>query len=277
LQVRLQPPALRKTIAGLEIDLSSIAKGYAVDRIAQILDDRELHDYMIEIGGEIRTGGVRADGRPWQIGIERPDDTQRTLQRIVPLHNQAVATSGDYRIFFMDQGKRYSHLIDPRSGRPVSHTLASASVVASNCMEADALATTLLILGPNEGATWAKKHQIAALLLFRRDGKIIQQATPHFDQFIHSDLSKKATASNLPEQEPSPNGSAGMTLLLTGFIVAISLIGMAAGVILSNRRLRGSCGGLAGLRDAQGQTLCDGCTNPSPDCQNNSTCSDDPG
>jgi thiamine biosynthesis lipoprotein len=272
LKVRAQPPGLRKTLARLEIDLSSIAKGYAVDRVAQLLDDRKLHDYMVEIGGEIRTGGTRDDGGPWQIGIERPDDIQRVVQRIVPLRNLAVATSGDYRIFFMDAGRRYSHLLDPRTGRPVSHCLASASVLATDCMEADALATTLLILGPEEGAAWAKQHRIAALLLFRRDGKIIQQATPHFDQLTTYHPPGGASEKGPPKKDATQNGpaqksSTGLTLLLTAAIIAVSLIGMAAGVILSNRRLRGSCGGLAGLRDAQGRTLCDGCTDPAPDCQ----------
>ncbi len=276
LQVRTDPPGLRKTDAKLEIDLSSIAKGYAVDRVARLLDDRELHNYMVEIGGEVRTGGVRGDGQPWQIGIERPDDNQRMIQRLAPLGNQSVATSGDYRIFFMNAGRRYSHLIDPRSGRPVAHSLASASVVADNCMEADALATTLLILGPDQGAVWARQHKIAAVFLFRRDGKIVEHTTPRFDQ-----LSEKGIRNLLPKQPRStPDRSPalapkvstsfftpGLTLLLTVIVVAISLFGMAAGLLLNKRCLRGSCGGLAGLHDADGHVRCDACTHPAPDCQ----------
>ena len=266
LQVRMQPPGLRKARTDIEIDLSSIAKGYAVDRVAQLLEDRKLPDYMVEIGGEVRTGGVRGDGRPWQIGIERPDATRRVVQRIVPLRDLAVATSGDYRIFFISGGKRYSHLIDPRTGRPVSHSLAAASVVAKHCMEADALATTLLILGPEEGAAWAEQHQIAALLLSHRDGKIIEQTTPRFDQRIQDPVPGGISDGASAQNRPAQNGSISLTILLAAAVIAISLIGMAAGVILSNRRLRGSCGGLAGLRDPQGRTLCDGCTDPSPEC-----------
>lgn len=258
LQVRVNPPALRKTIDDLEIDLSSIAKGFAVDRIAAMLEDHAIGDYMVEIGGEVRTHGRRQDTRPWQIGIERPNAENRRVQRIVPLRDLAIATSGDYRIFFETDGQRYSHLLDPRTGRPVAHRLASVSVLAESCTQADALATTLLVLGPEEGFAWSLEHKVAALFMFRRvgpegNGEIVQQATPRFEQL---------TAGESEQQTMWPT-----LLLLTAVVFSLALIGMAIGVIFSNRCLRGSCGGLGNLRDAQGRTLCDGCTNPSPDCQ----------
>jgi len=277
LQVRLRPPGLRKTDAKLEIDLSSIAKGYAVDRVARLLEDRTLENYMVEIGGEVRTGGVRGDGRPWQIGVERPDDSQRMVQRILPLRNQAVATSGDYRIFFMAAGKRYSHLIDPRNGRPVSHALASASVLATRCMEADALATTLLILGPEKGIAWARQQQLAALLLSHHDGKIVEQTTPRFDQ-LSEKVREKGDRNLSPERfqkGPAQKASRsffttiGPTLLLTILVVAVSLFGLAAGVIFNRRSFHGGCGGLDRLGKTDGRLRCDACTNTSDDhpCQ----------
>jgi thiamine biosynthesis lipoprotein len=165
LDVRAAPPALRKKIGGLEVDLSSIAPGYAIDLLAELLADRGIGDFMIEIGGEVRTAGRRADGKPWQVAIERPLPERREMQTSISLSNAAIATAGDYQKFFEYGGRRYSHIIDPASGRPIEHSLVSVSVVAETCLAADGWDTPLLVLGPQRGFECAERHGIAALFI----------------------------------------------------------------------------------------------------------------
>ena len=165
MEVRLDPPALKKHVDGLEIDLSSVAGGYVVDRVAELLLEKGIGDFMVEVGCEIRTGGRRADGKPWRIAIERPLRNRRELLTAIPLTDAALSTSGDYRNYFEFDGHRYSHIIDPATGWPIEHKLASVSVMADTCMEADAWDTALLVLGPDRGFDCAEKNGIAALFL----------------------------------------------------------------------------------------------------------------
>lgn len=165
----------------LRVDLSGIAKGYAVDRAALALEALGIGDYMVEAGGEIRTRGRNADGRPWQIAIERPDAVPQRAQRIVPLSGLSMATSGDYRIYFERDGERYCHEIDPATGRPINHGLASVTVVAAECGHADAMATALIVLGPVKGHALALAHDVAAHFIVREgDGGLREFATPAF-------------------------------------------------------------------------------------------------
>ena len=135
------------------LDLSSIAKGYGVDQIAQIIRKAGFNDYLVEIGGEIFASGQRKDGKLWRIGINRPrkDAAFNEVYKVVDLNNQAFATSGDYRNFFEVDGIRYSHVIDPRTGYPVSNGAVSVSIIAGNCTFADGLATALMIMGHAKG------------------------------------------------------------------------------------------------------------------------------
>ena len=168
LEVRLAPPALKKGWAELRMDLSAIAKGHAVDRLARLLDARGCDRHLIELGGELRTRGRGPAGAPWRIGIEAADGSGR-LHRLLSLSNRAAATSGDYRNFRRQGPARLSHILDPRTGRPVAHGLASATVVADSAALADGLATLILALGPQAGFEFAARRQIAALLLIRRE------------------------------------------------------------------------------------------------------------
>lgn len=187
LEVDSEHGLLHKTRAELRCDLSAIAKGYAVDRVASSLDGAGLQDYMVEIGGEVRTRGRNAARRVWRIGVERPDESGREVQLAVPLADAAMATSGDYRNFVERNGSRVSHTIDPRTGRPVIHNLASVSVIAQNCMTADALATALNVLGPKEGWALAEDADFAALFLVRTaDGRFTELRTPMWAEFIAS-------------------------------------------------------------------------------------------
>jgi thiamine biosynthesis lipoprotein len=178
LDVRLKPPALRKSVDGLEVDLSSIAPGYAIDQLAQLVTKRGIEDFMIEIGGEVRAAGNREDGKSWRIGVERPSPEGRELHTALPLDDAAIATAGDYRKFFEHEGRKYSHIIDPATGQPVKQELASVTVVADTCMAADGWDTPLLVLGPERGFECAKRHGIAALFISHGDNDDGAQATP---------------------------------------------------------------------------------------------------
>ncbi len=182
-RLRLDPDAvtLAKRLPSLRVDLSALAKGYAVDRVAEALLSAGFDDLMVEIGGEVRAHGSHPDGRPWQIAIEHPQTAGRSIQRIVPLRDGAVATSGDYRIYRDVDGRRLSHLLDPRTGRPVNHGLASVTVFEPLCVRADAFATALLVLGPDAGFSLASELNLVALFLIRDDeGRIAEKATSAF-------------------------------------------------------------------------------------------------
>ena len=185
-KLRLDPAAstLEKAGGGVSIDLSAIAKGCGVDRVADYLDSLQLDDYLVEIGGEIRARGVNREQAPWQIGIEQPVAGQRGVQRIIKLDNTAMATSGDYRNFFEQDGIRYSHTIDPRTGRPVSHGLASVTVLHPSAMLADAWATGLLVLGPDQGYATALENGLAAYFIVRHDEGFREKFTPGFETGI---------------------------------------------------------------------------------------------
>ena len=156
-----------KTRPNVHADLGGIAKGYGVDRVATTLDALGIHRYMVEVGGEVRTRGVNGAGAPWQIGVEEPDAMPQRARHVVPLSGRAMATSGDYRNYFEQGGRRYSHEIDPASGAPIAHALCSVTVVADECMRADALATALIVMGTQRGLAFAEAEGIAALFIER--------------------------------------------------------------------------------------------------------------
>ena len=167
---------------GALLDLSAVAKGYAVDRLALCLERQGVHHYLVEIGGELRGAGVKGDGQPWWVEIEGVPDADGAArpgpQAVVALHGLAVATSGDYRRYFHQAGQRRSHTLDPRSGYPIAHSLASVTVLAPSCMQADALSTALTVLGPDAGMAWAETHGLAARFLLRRGGALAELTSP---------------------------------------------------------------------------------------------------
>jgi len=167
ISVRVQPPALRKSDPLLQIDLSGIAKGYAVDAVAAYLDDAGIQDFMVEVGGEVRAQGHNPAGRDWRIAVEKPISRERAVERVISLRDQGMATSGDYRNYFVSGGVRYSHTIDPRTGWPVRHHPASATVVHDSTMTADGLATAMLVLGRKRGLALARREALAVLLIER--------------------------------------------------------------------------------------------------------------
>jgi len=179
---------LQKHVETLSLDLASIAKGFAVNQISELLKAQGLINFLVEIGGEVYAAGYRQDGSPWRVGINQPDSTATVLEtyQVVPLHNQAMATSGDYRNYFEIQGKRYSHIIDPRTGYPVDNGVISASVVADSCMFADGLATALMVMNPEESLNLvASLDGVAALIIVRNEDKSLSQyASTSFGDLI---------------------------------------------------------------------------------------------
>lgn len=180
LQIRAEPMAIKKAIPDLYLDLSAIAKGFAVDEVADILQQAGISDYMVEIGGELRLKGGNLTNKPWRIAVEKPTPEKRMIQTVFPFTNTALATSGDYRNFFEQDGVRFSHTIDPRTGNPIKHKLASVTVLNDKCMLADALATAFMVLGPDEGYQLAEKQGIAALFIIKTEEGFEQKATSAF-------------------------------------------------------------------------------------------------
>ena len=187
LSVRLDPPALRKALPDLAVDLSAIAKGYAVDAVAALLEDRQVVDYLVDVGGELRVSGHNGTGQPWGVAIEQPRPGTRAVQRVMRLSAGAVATSGDYRNFYEIDGRRYSHEIDPATGRPVRHTLASVTVLAATAMQADALATAYMVLGPEASLRRAERDDVAVLLLLRDGEGFREVGSPRFESRTDGD------------------------------------------------------------------------------------------
>lgn len=171
---------------GIYLDLSSVAKGYAVDRVAAYLDGAGVARYLVDIGGELRARGRKPDGKLWRVAVETPVPASHSVTEVLELDDMSVATSGDYRIYFEAAERRYSHTIDPRTARPVEHRLASVSVVHRACMEADALATALTVLGPEEGMAFARERNLAVLFIERTDDGFIERSSPAFDAIVGS-------------------------------------------------------------------------------------------
>ncbi|MCB1756175.1 MAG: FAD:protein FMN transferase [Gammaproteobacteria bacterium] len=167
-ELQTQPFAIRKHSAKVTMDLSSIAKGYGVDVLAAYLESVGITDFLVEIGGELRAAGKSERGDAWRIAVEKPVAGERSVQRVIELRDVGIATSGDYRNYFEKDGKRYSHMIDAATGRPVTHRLASVTVLADTAMLADGWATTLMLLGEEKGYALAERRGLAAYFIYRQ-------------------------------------------------------------------------------------------------------------
>ncbi len=167
-KLSIQARALSKSVDDLEVNLSAIAKGYAVDKVTEAIASLGYRNYLVDIGGELRAAGVNADGQNWRVGVEKPHVTGGVAQ-VVELRDQAIATSGDYRNFLTIDGERFSHTIDPNTLRPVFHRLASVSVLSERASTADALATALLTMGDEKGVAFAEQNGLAAYFIIRSE------------------------------------------------------------------------------------------------------------
>jgi len=177
-------PYLKKEIPEVTLDLGSIAKGYGVDQVARLIRPRGCRDFLVEIGGEVYVSGRRKDGTPWRIGINQPvpGAPLNQVYRVVSIQDKAMATSGDYRNFFIKDGVRYSHIMDPRTGYPVRNRVVSASVIADNCTFADGLATALIVLSPEKAISLVKRLDAVECFLVSQqsDGALIDRASAGF-------------------------------------------------------------------------------------------------
>lgn len=171
------------------VDLGGVAKGHATDRIAAYLDQQNIEHYLVNLGGDLTVRGYRdKEGEPWRIGIEAPLDERQEATHIVPLHDISVATSGDYRNYFEEDGKRFSHTIDPRTGRPIEHRVASVTVAHPSNVWADAWATAMMVMG-KEGLELAREQNLKVLMLVRQDEGWSSVASPAFADFLGGELS----------------------------------------------------------------------------------------
>jgi len=168
----------------LYVDLSTIAKGYAVDAVVEALTEQGVSSYLVEIGGEMSVAGTKLNGQRWRIAIEKPVTNGRILQRVIEIGDKGIATSGDYRNYYEQNGVRYSHLIDPLNGMPVNHNLVSVTVVHPSTMTADGLATALMITGADEAKTIAEHNELAVLLITMQEGEYVEWVSSQFEQWV---------------------------------------------------------------------------------------------
>ncbi|MGB0937009.1 MAG: FAD:protein FMN transferase [Colwellia sp.] len=186
--LQLNGTMLSKSVPDLYIDLSTIAKGYGVDVVAELLEKHGLTNYLVEIGGEMRLNGFKHTGELWAVAIEKPifdpSGEHRAVHQVIIPKNNALATSGDYRNYFEVDGERFSHIIDPDSGKPINHNLVSVTVIAPSSMTADGLSTALMVMGVEQGMEFATKQDIAALFIYKTENGFEESFTVKFKQYL---------------------------------------------------------------------------------------------
>ena len=168
----------------LYLDLSSIAKGYGVDAVAEVLLAQNVKSFLVEIGGELRAFGLKPGNKPWVLAIESPESEQRRIFKTIRVDNKAVATSGDYRNYYEEQGVRFSHTIDPATGYPIKHRLASVTVVDPSCMMADGMATMFMVMGEEQAYEYAVEHHVPIYMIYREGGAFKTRHSPDFEQYL---------------------------------------------------------------------------------------------
>jgi len=168
----------------ISLNLSAIAKGYAVDQVAKLLDSRGHQHYLVEIGGELKARGTNQEDKPWRIAIELPDARKREMFSVIELRNLGMATSGDYRNYFEVAGKRYSHTIDPATGMPITHNLASVTVLDTSTARADALATAINVMGAEKGMALANAQNLPIMVIMKKAEGFVAETSIAFDDYV---------------------------------------------------------------------------------------------
>jgi thiamine biosynthesis lipoprotein len=182
----LTDQGLAKLVSALELSFSATAKGYGIDKVAQLLEKHNIENYMVEIGGELRISGTKPNKQDWVIAIEQPDAEpgERTVHRILKPGTNGIATSGDYRIFYEMDGETYTHLIDPVTGMPIKHDLVSVTVIHPSAMTADGLATALTVMGMEKAQAYAQDHNLPVYLIAKSDEGLITYSSPAFAKYL---------------------------------------------------------------------------------------------
>ena len=185
-KLQLTEQGLSKSEDDLELSFSATAKGYGIDKVAELLESHQLSNYMVEIGGEMRISGTKPDGTPWRIAIEKPDAPagERQIHKVIEPGTMGVATSGDYRIFYEMEGQTYTHLIDPKTGMPILQDLVSVTVLHPSAMTADGLATALTVMGTERAKAYAKEHQLAVYLMTKTEQGITTWSSEQFKPYL---------------------------------------------------------------------------------------------
>ena len=175
---------LQKDIPDLYVDLSAIAKGFGVDKVAEYLESLGARNYLVEIGGELRINGVNGKGHPWRVAIEKPTAGTGTVQEVIVPGDNGVATSGDYRNYYELDGQRFSHTIDPRSGKPIQHRLVSVTVIHPSCMTADGLATVFMVMGTEKSLAYANERGLAIFVITKTDNGFEEAYSEAFKPYL---------------------------------------------------------------------------------------------
>ncbi len=175
---------ISKAIPSLYVDLSTIAKGYGVDLVAEYLEYNGVNNYLVEIGGEMRLKGFKHTGELWHVAIEKPVTDQRAVFQVIIPKDNAVATSGDYRNYYEADGQRFSHIIDPDTGKPIDHKMVSVTVIHPSSMTADGLSTAMMVMGEEKAIAFAEKNEIAAYMIIKTDHGFVEQSTVKFMQYL---------------------------------------------------------------------------------------------
>lgn len=184
LELQASPPAIRKARGDMYIDLSALGEGYGADRLAAYLDTQGVDHYLVAVAGALHAKGRNLKGTPWAVAIEEPSPGRRTVYSIMHVSGRGLSTSGDYRNFFEQGGRRYSHAIDPKTGEPIRHSLASVTVVDATAERADGLATALLVMGDERAPRHAEAQGIAAFFIVREDDGFSEHATSAFGEYL---------------------------------------------------------------------------------------------
>lgn len=189
-KVRIVNDRVEKSIDGIQLDVNAIAQGYSVDLVSMFLENKGIHDYLVEIGGELGTSGRKLNRELWKVGVDKPVDNNlipgQNIQVIIALTDRSLATSGNYRKFYEENGVKYAHSIDPKTGYPVQHRLLSATVLAEDCITADAFATAFMVLGYEKSINLVKDLQGLDVYFIRSgdDGEFETYLTPGFRKLI---------------------------------------------------------------------------------------------
>ena len=176
--------ALRKDVPNIYVDLSTIGEGFGADKVADFLESRGVHNYLVEIAGASRSRGVNAKGEQWKLAIQKPTDELDDVQAIVKPDGRAISTSGSYRNYYELNGQRYSHIIDPATGKPITHRLVSATVITPTALEADGLDTALMVMGPEKAMAFAKQQHLAVYLVIKTDKGFKAEYSESFEPYL---------------------------------------------------------------------------------------------